>query len=171
MVILKSIKPYFLWLILTGQKTVELSWNMPRIRSEWITSVYFYCTKDLKSFNRIPKSFREGMIDLLGKVACVCYCDTFYEIENEADFQAMLGYHVRPGISWKEASLYLGNKKGFGWYIPFCLLFEEPRDLSDYGKVVNGNFVPLKRPPQSWMYVQTGINGEYGVLAWRRNVK
>lgn len=66
---------------------------------------------------------------------------------------------------------YLGHKNGKGLYIIEAKLFDEPRELSDfktpdkpYHEIIerNGSLMfmdgyesgkPLKRAPQSWMYV------------------
>ena len=49
-------------------------------------------------------------------------------------------------ISSKEFSEYKGNKEVlYGWGIENVIVFEQPKELSEFG---------LKRPPQSWQYVE-----------------
>lgn len=57
--VLRSIKPYWLYLILIGKKTVEVGKDFPKSAS-WNREVYLYCSKDRKSFNRIPKEDKNG---------------------------------------------------------------------------------------------------------------
>ena len=49
---------------------------------------------------------------------------------------------------------YLRSKDGFGWHIADLKIYEKPRELSEFSKYGFGHPVPLKRPPQSWMYVE-----------------
>lgn len=81
--LLRSIKPYWLYLILTGKKTLELGKTIPQA-DDWDKIVYLYCSKDIKSFNRIPEADREWMRKYLGKVACCFVCD--YTEEYRAEF-------------------------------------------------------------------------------------
>lgn len=52
-----------------------------------------------------------------------------------------------------------GRKPRFDWVIMDVLPCMPPRELSKFGKVGFGKFVPLKRPPISWMYVEEKENG------------
>ena len=72
--VLRSVKPYWIYLILIGKKKVEVGKNYPK-SSEWNKVVEMYCSKDMKSFNRIPAEDREWMRKYLGKVACRFVCD------------------------------------------------------------------------------------------------
>lgn len=59
--VLRSIKPYYLYLIITGRKTVELGKDFP-VSPEWDRKVELYCSKDKKSFKRIPEEDREWIL-------------------------------------------------------------------------------------------------------------
>ena len=72
--VLRSIKPYWLYLILVGKKTIEIGKNFPTAK-DWDKKVHLYCSKDLKSFNRIPQNDQGWMIKYLGKIACTMRCD------------------------------------------------------------------------------------------------
>ena len=87
MTIILSIKPYYLYLILIGKKTIELRKSFPQ-RDEWDKTAFLYCTKDMKSFAQIPEKDQEWMRDKLGKIACKIVVDKFYKfIPTENGFK------------------------------------------------------------------------------------
>lgn len=54
-------------------------------------------------------------------------------------------------VPLEDLKKYQGNKeKIFGWICGVFEKFEQPKKLADFG---------LKRPPQSWQYVEVEING------------
>ena len=67
-------------------------------------------------------------------------------------------------LSQNEIYNYLGGKSGYAWYINNLKIYDTPKDLSSFivGKVPldcgYGNYniynKVLKRPPQSWCYVE-----------------
>lgn len=91
-------------------------------------------------------------------------------------------------LTKKEIQKYLGDNRGYGWHISDLVIYDTPRELSEFGRYgkplicsrvdcdkcihwkymrVNtdeydydcechrllDNFIPLKKPPQSWCYV------------------
>ena len=42
----------------------------------------------------------------------------------------------------------------YGWHISDLKIYDKPRELSEFSKYGFEHPVPLKRPPQSWMYVE-----------------
>ena len=81
----RSIKPYWLYLILIGYKTVEVSKTFPKA-DDWNKEVFLNCSKDMKSFKRIPEKDREWMRKYLGKCACRFVCDSIEEIEYQPHY-------------------------------------------------------------------------------------
>ena len=63
---------------------------------------------------------------------------------------------------------YLGNKDGYGWHISGLKIYDKPRELDWFRKLLEchrGNDrqncvgcwdCEIKRPPQSWRYVVEG---------------
>lgn len=51
---------------------------------------------------------------------------------------------------------YTNGHKGivYGWHISDLKIYDNPKELSEFSKYGFGEPVPLKRPPQSWMYVE-----------------
>ena len=175
MTIILSIKPYYLYLILIGQKTIELRKSFPQ-RKEWDKTAFLYCTKDMKSFAQIPEEDQGWMRDKLGKIACkvviddidkvFCAYGTLYCEKNSQPNKL-----EQLCLTIDEVRNYLGKKRiGYDWHIAFLLLFE-PRELTEFAKVsfakggaeergggifasslltITSNLISL--PPQSWCY-------------------
>lgn len=158
-VVLRSIKPFWLYLIIIGKKTIEVGKSFPKA-DDWSRDVVLYCSKDMKSFNRIPEKDREWMRKYLGKCACRFVCD---DIDTIAVFNDLL-YCVKNSqanklkqmcLTIEEIKAYLGSKnQGYNWHISDLRIYSQPFDLCTFSKVGFGHVVPLKRPPQSWMYVE-----------------
>ena len=191
--VLRSIKPYYLYLIITGRKTIEVGKNFPA-SNDWDRKVELYCSKDKKSFKRIPEADREWMRKYLGKVACRFICDKIYIIKR-----CCSGYMVDNDIALtnriaKESCLqfddmraYLKNRDGYGWHISDLKIYDKPKELGVFfveGECENFDFrrfcsnfhqgrgwldgstcdedgcitfgiKPIRRPPQSWQYMET----------------
>lgn len=144
--VLRSIKPYWLYLILTGKKTIEVGKSCPKSK-DWNKVVEMYCSKDIRSFNRIPEKDREWMHKYLGKVAGLFVCDditkivtwqrtwfdilehpiattTEYGIWND-DFKQMC-------LTWKEINDYGKKKPLYGWHISQLKIYDKPKELKDF---------------------------------------
>ena len=55
---------------------------------------------------------------------------------------------------FSDMKAYLGDKDGWGWAISELKTYDKPKELSEFSKYGFEEPVPLKRPPQSWMYVE-----------------
>lgn len=70
---------------------------------------------------------------------------------------------------------YLGYYQGYGWHISDLLIYDQPRELTAFRRlcpndlcceacamysnnngICNNGALPLRRPPQSWCYVEEG---------------
>lgn len=80
--VMASIQPYYVFLIIAH----KMGWNIPQDKKvevrkdypkakDWNKKVDIYCSKNKKSFNRIPKEYQPLMRPLLGKVICEFVCD------------------------------------------------------------------------------------------------
>lgn len=47
-------------------------------------------------------------------------------------------------LTKKEIQKYLGDNRGYGWHISDLVIYDTPKELSEFGKI---------KPPQSWCYV------------------
>ena len=59
-----------------------------------------------------------------------------------------------------EAEKYLKGRDGCGWHISDLKIYDRPRPLSDFTRLLATKFVyepvEIQRPPQSWFYVEDG---------------
>lgn len=172
--VLISIQPYWVFLIIAKAmglnidiaKTVEVRKNYPKA-NDWDETVKIYCSKDKKSFARIPKEYQPLMQLFLGKVIGEFVCDAIYDCRDVNMDDTCLTVD-----EWLK---YTKGHKGvvYGWHISNLVIYDEPKKLSVFRKpcvnevycescAMYNNFydscgnkaLRLKRPPQSWCYVE-----------------
>lgn len=180
--VLISIQPYWVFLIIAKkmgwnidkEKTVEVRKSYPKDEN-WDKVAKIYCSKDKKSFAKIPKEYQPFMGRFLGKVIGEFVCDDIIKIGNyqEVDYSYMLWVKDRETTEklCKNACLdeftiqeYLGKNGGYGWHISDLVIYDKPKELGEFRSYdtrvyVDDNGYPMptheiKRPPQSWCYVE-----------------
>lgn len=191
--VLTSIQPYWVFLIIAKamgwnypqEKTVEVRKTFPKDEN-WNRVVEIYCTKDKKSFNRIPKEYQPLMKELLGKVVGEFVCDSIITIQYQKsgyglDNGAINGIVAKSCIQEKELYHYLQGKIPYLWHISKLKIYDKPKELSEFRKPCNhycekcgcldiaemGAYEHtftvsactniLTRPPQSWCYIEEEI--------------
>lgn len=142
--VLRSAKPYWIYLILTGKKTVEVGKGFSK-SEDWNKVVEMYCSKDMRSFNRIPERDREWVRKYLGKVVCRFVCDKVEQftvgslgcddIEKQAclSHKEMLDYFYKPNELDGETI-----KFGYGWHISDLKIYDKPKELSEFAQYKKG---------------------------------
>lgn len=112
-----------------------------------------------------------------GKVIGEFICDRIFGIsltDERYDFDAL----KMTGLKYEELEVYLDRKEGYGWHISNLMIYDKPKELSkfvrrckaygkdigrcwDYSKSVGdehdcgaNGILEMKRPPQSWCYVE-----------------
>lgn len=175
--VLRSVKPYWFYLICEGIKKVEVGKSAPQSKG-WNDIVYLYCSRDMCSFNRIPEEYREKYRKYLGTVGAkfVCYEieDILYLLESDLVMTFLPKYTSPAGscLTSEELLQYGKGKPLYGWHISDLKIYDKPRELSDfktpdkpYHEIIerDGSLMfmdgyesgkPLKRAPQSWQYVE-----------------
>lgn len=73
---------------------------------------------------------------------------------QNGDYPAALSTVACVPMSYINAHTNNGFKPLTALYITDLKVYNEPKELSAFGKCGYGCAVPLKRPPQSWMYVE-----------------
>ena len=149
--VLRSIKPYWVYLICEGKKTIEIGKNIPR-SDYWNKDTYIYCSKDLKSFNRIPKKYQEKYRHFLGNVVGVFLCENIesFTTDYRADKKQTERISKQSCVSWYDLAEYEVNTNClYGWHISNLVIYNKPKKLNEFHKEL-----PFKRPPQSWFYVE-----------------
>lgn len=108
-------------------------------------------------------------------------CDRIYGIINFSPYESDDNHHTIFPFVLKQTCLtedeideYLGQKDGCGWHISNLVIYDKPRELGEFLKATkvypslihdiadignghrcNNFYYPLKRPPQSWCYVES----------------
>lgn len=159
--ILLSIKPKYVELIASGEKTIEVRKTAPQ---EVSFKAYIYCTNgEYSPTNCGKKSISDCLIlnrnVVNGRVIGEFICDNVEKLEEHIE-QGGLYYTLDNDFNEKaqldnwELYDYGEGKTLYGWHVSDLKIYNKPRALSEFGKVGFGHEVPLKRPPQSYMYVE-----------------
>lgn len=161
--ILISIRPKWVEKIASGEKAIEVRKTAPK---EVPFKAYIYCTKG-RAQSRC------------GKVIGEFICDKVYSIENQgirfvvADEEQSVTNEIAPSKLpyYDDMVRYLGNKDGYGWHISGLMIYDKPKELSDFSKpcptkesaclecIVYNEYDEvcannLTRPPQSWQHIK-----------------
>lgn len=173
--VLISIRPKWCELIASGKKTIEVRKTRPKIETPF--KCYIYCTLDGGLKGDIL--LKDGQVSkvVCGMVIGEFVCDGFDEFtptEYGVSFKSFSALH-RTCLSVAEIREYLCGKIGYGWHISDLKIYEKPSELSElYHACDTGDKVLcencdqrfnrfcnrrkyIKRPPQSWCYVEEEI--------------
>lgn len=176
--VLISIRPKWCELIANGKKTIEVRKTRPKLETPF--KVYIYCTSGRPDLN-IPISPERLMQDYLdtgsmkslncplvnGKVIGEFTCNRIdrlapanepygiYDIDDDYVLQTCL----ENGALWD----YGHGTPLFGWHISDLRIYDAPRELSEFTGLRDTRFgaapYDIKRPPQSWCYVEAMQDG------------
>nr|DAV40304.1 MAG TPA: helix-turn-helix domain-containing protein [Caudoviricetes sp.]DAZ60365.1 MAG TPA: helix-turn-helix domain-containing protein [Caudoviricetes sp.] len=139
-------------------------------RSHYNNKIYVATSKDHQKALE-----RHGNITLSGKVIGEFVCDGTvwlarvgftrrggepeYRIANNGDWESPIDRLLEESrLTEEEINAYLGGNPGFGWHISDLKIYDKPRGLSEWTGLRFTRFgaepVDIKRPPQSWNYVE-----------------
>ena len=171
--VMMSIQPRWCELIASGKKTVEVRTTKPKLETPF--KVYIYCTKDEPLYHSGEKFYMKeanefGNGKVIGEFVC-CNIDEYNPIEAHTGLIYWLDDRSfeNTGLDNLEDLCEYGNgKRLYGWHISDLKLYDKPRALSEFHKdgyqeAKNNVFGwtaeeekswQIKRPPQSWMYVE-----------------
>ncbi len=170
--VMLSIKPKWCELIASGKKTIEVRKTRPKIETP--LKVLICCTiggGDLYSVNGKVQKINEIEIDLTkdavieqinGKVIGEFVCDEIYDMRDIPQNPTC--------ITIEEWLKYTEGYKGvvYAWHISDLVIYDKPKELSEFSRVnvkckLKDGYIfatpekelfKLKRPPQSWCYVE-----------------
>lgn len=168
--VLISIQPKWCELIASGKKTVEIRKTKPALEVPFKCYVYMTKSKWYKDNNGV---YHRGN----GKVIGEFVCDKVYDIKphfDKPDFcnQYLCDWNWGEGtacLSFSEMNDYLKGEKGYGWHISDLVIYDKPKELSEFfyacDKPIGTDCAvcldhgehkckSIKRPPQSWCYVE-----------------
>ena len=165
--VLLSIRPNWCKLIWSGMKTVEVRKTRPKLETPF--KCYVYCTRD-KHLAFMQNASGTNLIACMdvdaaipvggaignGKVIGEFTCDDIYEIDSTKKIGA--GFAEDSCVSSRNIHEYLGGQTGYGWHISNLKIYDPLKDLGDFTGLRETKFgsepVTIKRPPQSWRYVE-----------------
>ena len=132
--VLRSIKPYWFYLICEGLKTIEVGKTAPKSK-DWNKSVELYCSKDIRSFNRIPKKYQDKYRHFLGKIWAQFVCDRVdeYTFSNlEAEYRINDIDIAKTCLNHSELIGYGKGKSLYGWHISELKIYDKPKELGEF---------------------------------------
>ena len=168
--VLISIRPKWCEKIASGEKTIEVRKTHPKLATPF--KVYIYCSQGSDA-----RRLRGSWGKVIGEFVCDCVTPLYnvctddwerltgglHRIEKELVNQACL----------TEAQLhtYAGGKNCFAWHIADLLIYDQPRELNEFRRATDpcdschAEYTwecegceklsgYIKRPPQSWCYVE-----------------
>ena len=173
-----SIRPKWCEKIASGEKTIEVRKTHPILETPF--KAYIYCSRG---------SDARRMRGSWGKVIGEFTCDRIYKIDKDStDFLFKSGgLSVYKQAAEEKCGLcvamtddelhgYLGHCQGYGWHISDLRIYDTPRELSEFQRATDpcdschAEYTwectdckkwggDIKRPPQSWCYVEAMKDG------------
>lgn len=169
--VMLSIRPKWVEKIANGEKTIEVRKTKPKLETPF--KCYIYCT--------LPKYPHEDFIVTDyprpqfyggGKVIGEFTCDRIYEL---APLNHALDDVEKQACLTREEIVNYLKGTGYGWHISDLRIYDQPRELTEFRRscpndlycedcamysnsngICNNGALPLRRPPQSWCYVEEG---------------
>lgn len=159
-----SIRPEWCEKIANGKKSIEVRKTRPKLETPF--KVYIYCTKGYPMLWKdgaeifVADSKFNWLVNtpdfLNGKVIGEFVCD---RIITDATYGHNTVLNTLACLTPADAASYCVNPEMYGWHITELEIYDTPKELS--GCLVEDNktfdcpgLVALKRPPQSWCYVE-----------------
>lgn len=172
--VLISICPEWVVRITSGKKTLEVRKNRPKLELPFKCYIY-----ETQGRTETPWIDEDGHKIFKGRGLVIgeFLCDTILPIQVECSSPVALGAGIEiPGTCLTDRQIleYLGNgKRGFAWHISNLKIYDTPKVLSKFRRICDkgcrcegcarywgngGNCgigsLRIKRPPQSWCYVE-----------------
>ena len=179
--VLISIRPKWCEKIARGEKTVEVRKTRPKLETPF--KVYIYCTnqKNIMLWNArryiYVDDHNHNAFDRCwnGSVVGEFTCNKVTNLFSNSRFWLDEDYVLQTCLSAAEIRKYANAANGlYGWHISKLQIYDTPKPLSEFsrpfeiciGKVCDEygcayckNGGHIKRPPQSWCYVEELGNG------------
>lgn len=137
MQVLRSIKPYWFYLICEGIKVNEIGKTEPK-SPDWDRKVFLYCSKDMVSFRRIPKEFQEKYRPYLSKVGAEFICDSTVDLGKRYAYahKDNAFYEILRGACLTDRDLhnYAPNGTAIALHISELAVFDKPKDVGSFKK-------------------------------------
>lgn len=178
--VLISIRPEWVEKIANERKTIEVRKTKPYLDTPF--KCYIYCTNTrpflvwgdvfrgdwVTEFTRLSgygRAEADRTWDVFnGKVAGEFTCNTVTNLFSNSRFWLNEDDVLQTCLSTAEIRKYANGANGlYGWHISDLEIYDTPKPLSEFKGVRKTKFgyapVEIKRPPQSWCYVEELNNG------------
>ena len=173
--VLISIRPKWVEKILSGEKTLELRKTEPKLETPF--KVYIYCTNQKNTILWNARSYiyvddhNHNAFDRCwnGSVVGEFVCDKIGVIWGGGYLKMPESAFAGSCLNMYQIDTYLDGKDGHFWHISNLKIYDTPKTLSkfsrpfencigkvcdEYGCAYCENGGHIKRPPQSWCYVE-----------------
>ena len=165
--VLISIRPKWCEKIISGEKTVEVRKNRPKLDTPF--KCYIYCTQSgvaLGAWGKHGKVIGGFTCDRIDRLDPANEPYGIYDIDDDYVLQTCL----ENGALWD----YGHGTPLYGWHISNLRIYGAPLELSEFERPYECNECDakwatecnacheegeIKRPPQSWCYVEEDDNG------------
>nr|DAZ83022.1 MAG TPA: hypothetical protein [Caudoviricetes sp.] len=146
--VMLSIRPKWCEKIVSGEKTIEVRKTKPKLETPF--KCYIYCTNS---------GVATGMWGKHGKVVGEFTCNTVTNLFSNSRFWLNEDDVLQTCLSAAEIRKYADGANGlYGWHISDLVCYDKPKELSEFKGLRKTKFgyepVEIKRPPQSWCYVE-----------------
>ena len=174
--VLISIRPQWCQKIASGEKTIEVRKTKPKLETPF--KCYIYCTlpkyphEDFIATDYPRPQFYGG-----GKVIGAFTCERIALIAydgGELSSTTNAAFSPATCLTQSEIIAYIGDKgRCYGWHMSNLRIYDTPRELSEFRRACPNSWycescamyrenngtcgnerLQLKRPPQSWCYVE-----------------
>ena len=171
--VLISIQPKWVEKIASGQKTIEVRKNWPKLDKPF--KCYIYCSQGTyKDLGNYCDWVYENRMKVIGEFVCdrieewKYFPDCYVEKENEKMYYITSADGYATCLNYDEIENYGKGKTLYGWHISNLKIYDKPKELSEFWTVkctnkrngcigceVKPNCIKtVTRPPQSWCYVE-----------------
>lgn len=133
-----SIKPKWVELIASGEKTVEIRKSHPKIDVPF--KCYIYCTKSNGWYGTQSKDNPAKRTNAVGKVVGEFVCDWIGDGAFMAGGAGSSSFPIYDGpcLDLDDYMAYVGvGKEFFGWHISNLNMYDKPKELSDFMRACN----------------------------------
>ena len=181
--VLISIQPKWCELIASGKKTIEVRKTKPKLETPF--KVYIYCTYGQGLIENNDICYPNLLLDIKvskkaiwgnccnGKVIGEFVCDRITEYECSTEGFSGLATTCGTCLTYDEIINCCGGYDLYGWHISDLVIYDKPKELSEFSRhddTYDNAFgwafedraksTPIKRPPQSWCYVERSDNND-----------
>ena len=166
--VMLSIRPKWCEKIASGEKTIEVRKTRPKLETPF--KAYIYCSQ-----GNDARRLRGSWGKVIGEFTCERIVPITYD-GGRLWCPTNAAFSPATCLSQAEIIAYVGDKgRCYGWHISGLLIYDQPRELTEFrwscpndlycescamywenNGTCGNESLYIKRPPQSWCYVEEG---------------